>query len=120
MTKDELIAALESATGPSRKLDAEIACLGDATRRISRKRLGCYVEDGFTRAALEYTRLIDAALTLFRDKQGFSLTVEYDEEGVYLGATVVTPRRWGYTKPVKHSAPAIALCIAAMKARNHG
>lgn len=118
MTRAELIAALEAATGPSRELDAEIACLGYSGRRRSRKRPGCYVENGITRVAPEYTRLLDAALTLAGE--GVPWVVGVDQTlpiSRWYVATVWTLKKMGDCAEFRGaSTPALALCIAALKA----
>lgn len=104
MTKEQLIATLEKATGPSLWLDVEI-------KRV------CNVPHNPRYMALQYTSSIDAALTLvpphhlWEVRQGFEakatvwmLERDYDE---------------GHSVPVGYSVdyPAIALCIASLKAR---
>ena len=101
MTLDRLIAALEKATGPSRMLDREIC----EARKIEPP-AGMY---GFDR----YTSSIDAALTLVPDGCGWC-------------ADALPPRdpwaqivKGGATTAASHGATAaIALCIAALKARS--
>lgn len=100
MTITELIAALEAADKPSRELDASIGSL-----------IGTYV--GFEPPP-RYTSSIDAALTLLPDgamwRLGRHLVPDDQPEHAY-SARVGGPRYYD------HSSPAIALCIAALRAR---
>ena len=110
MTRDELIAALEKAEGPSRELDATIAYhAGEA-------RLGLPVPE--TWLAKHYTSSIDAALTLV--PEGWRVnSISNVENGWH---AVLVRGQWnvaGYATAgsVVSVTPAIALCIAALKAR---
>lgn len=105
MTRNELIAALELATVPDRELDAEIDQLA--------------YENGWRSERImtpdrtpPYTASIDAALTLVPDDMGWMVTwvgarVWHHLEGFALNDGI----------EVSHKIPAIALCIAALKAR---
>lgn len=97
MTQSELIAALEKATGPSRDLDEQIA---DA-----------FLPSGWL--APRFTASIDAALTLVPDNAFWSLSVPKQPD-------MSGKRYWASLHAGKPGArgatPAIALCIAALKA----
>jgi hypothetical protein len=102
---DELIAKLETATGPSRDLDADI-CL--ATKRPS----------GIVRAPA-YTASIDAALTLVPNNACWEIHGDY-KGGDQHSAIVwqeTAPSYWTIKTESDAASPAIALCIAALRAR---
>lgn len=134
MTKDELIAALEAATGPSRELDRHIARLIGWHRvepRHTRSTHGAWIAPADWIGAMSdgspmldslhgttmhpdvpaYTASIDAALTLVPEGCEWSrhrgandrMTMQVDGPG-YIG-------RHG-----QGATPAIALCIAALRA----
>lgn len=122
MTVAELIAALEKAERPSRELDAEIAALiaetqpahpmPDGTIWIE----GCGSESSRTLHSRSYTRSIDAALTLVPD--GFDWFVSSEFHGTQFFATVTSKDRLhNFVARGILATPAIALCIAALKAR---
>ena len=96
MTRADLIAALEKAEGPSRELDAEI-----------RKHVpGDYLP--------AFTASLDAALTLVPDRRAWEIKSTYWSADKRPAACVVRPdgvRRYGLG-----ATPAIALCIAALRA----
>jgi hypothetical protein len=107
MTREELIAALEAATGPSRELDAAIF---SHLYGWSYPLVGAAVHD-FRENGAAYTASIDAALTLVPD--GCEAVI-----WTAGGADVfpATPGLRAYD--ATHAAtPAIALCIAALRAR---
>ena len=127
MTLDELIAALEAATGPDRELDEVIATLNaGATREVQQSGRVAYHKDGFWISIGEvkpYTSSIDAALTLV--PEGWEWGVS-DKHPKYAPFAFV--RRWGNvraglifesSRPGFNAAatPAVALCIAVLKAR---
>lgn len=106
---DELIARLEKATGPDRELDADIMYFeiergaGIKVARIP----------SLTETANHYTLSIDAAITLvpeehnadvirFSNSKGHANVKQHMTEAGHLG---------------NGATPAIALCIAALKAR---
>lgn len=67
MTREELIAALETATGPSRELDVEIGLLlaPEGAHRTPDRPAGTYaIAPGECRQAPWFTASLDAALTL--------------------------------------------------------
>lgn len=95
MTKDELIAALEKADRPSFKLDNVIDLMAfDHGWRVERF--------GTPDITPRYTASIDAALTLVPEGCGF----------VLMGCAAKVGR-----EIAKGATPAIALCIAALRAR---
>lgn len=127
MTREELIEALEKADGPSTKLD-------EAIHRCLKIPLNKYaVPDGYEDygpsgdiryAPNEYTSSIDAALTLVPDRMCWSV----ERRDNYACAKVFRydwrlsggPRDISYSEEAGHfrePSPAIALCIAALKAR---
>ena len=127
MTHDELIAALEKATGPGRILDFQIhrAILGKPIlendvwwvhRDVIRWKDG--TEDAVTDWP-RYTASIDAALTLVPEGWWAQINYRPDQPSVVLWEFPVPCRRVPPEKPYVLAAQsaAIALCIAAMKAR---
>jgi hypothetical protein len=112
MTKEELIAALEAATGPSYALDEAVAVwhyndLGaDGRKVIAVAQPRCY------------TASIDAAMTLVPDGSYWNILTEGDGDGFL--AAVVTRQGADAGEPLswmKAPTPAIALCIAALRTR---
>jgi hypothetical protein len=108
VTIEELIARLEAADGPSRELDAEIYCF---TRYCS---LSHWVEDN----ADPYTSSIDAALSLVPEGLRWRVSgVPAANKALASCATgsIMDPatKEWDAI----HTHTAIALCIAALKAR---
>lgn len=123
MTLTDLIAALEAADGPSSELDFQIAtCLLHAQRFRDAKVVYddngepwfIQVANGMTTTSIEaYTRSIDAALTLV--PEGCVWDAGKDTTGpgfarIHRGKE--TSRETWFA-----ATPAIALCIAALKAR---
>ena len=107
MTLPDLIAALERAEGPSPYLDEVIDDM--ALERGWRQERATY-------HGLTYTSSIDAALTLV--PVGRDWHVQKNPSVSAAWALVEMPDRtqWG-TNMHKAATPAIALCIAALKAR---
>lgn len=127
---EELIARLEKATGPDRELDAEIASA-----------VGWCPRDGYTRQsdnswrspsgdisgvtwAPQYTASIDAARTLVPENFSFELTQSAVEPPAMARARLWDWRRGPLAvdpgnewKSEGNRPLAIALCIAALKAR---
>jgi hypothetical protein len=104
----DLIERLEKATGPDREIDHEIdALVGEA--------------EDFPANEPRYTASIDAALTLV--PEGLTVDMRRCDDGATAYATVrasdMTPDDPGDELFVEASMPtlAIALCIAALKAR---
>ena len=113
MTREELIAALEAATGPDRALDSWIgASVGFDGWTVAEWQET--VDDPvFAHSSITdvppYTASIDAALTLV--PEGVLWAVGVDEDG---SGCAELPRR----RLLVHAlTPAIALCIAALRAR---
>lgn len=121
-TVSDLIAKLSAATGPSRELDAEIAVVVNggeivwkqtrytmeqhpARRYASAQHIGGY---GFDHVP-EYTASLDAALTLVPDE--YDWVIGKTNSGLTVYAKV------GPNIEEFADTPALALCIAALKAR---
>lgn len=120
MTPTELIAALEAATGPSRELDGEIALAVNAVP-VNYSRRG--VATASARAewwddsretcwwsAPHFSASLDAAMTLVPDKMGWEMDNWPQGKMLYHAAI-----RGGHG--LSNATSAIALCIAALKAR---
>lgn len=103
MTRDELIAALEAATGPAWALDQAIWAI-IAGWSYPLRGAGSY---DFSENGANYTESIDAALTLVPEGCFWQLDAT-GEAAVY--------DMEHYAKEARHKTPAIALCIAALKA----
>jgi len=93
MTLAELIAALERAEGPSRELDDEIDLMALETG---------WRQERMIYGSPNYTASLDAALTLVPEGAGFAL----------MGRAAKVGRETS-----KGATTAIALCIAAIRAR---
>lgn len=112
MTIQEIITLLEAATGPDRDLDlaVAIAVWGRPGRLVMRHNDETGQNEEYTH--WHYTSSIDAAWTLvpegFRWSCGFSKHVPHNAQ-VWTGT--------GYYEGECDSDRAIALCIAALKAR---
>jgi hypothetical protein len=133
MTLPELIAALEAATGPSRQLDAEIArAVYAPDGRVKQSPFNgewCVYHPTQDRTldrvrVLQFTASIDAALTLV--PEGWVWAVHGPDSGNLAYAclcdrdVIQPPEPWLETYPTQEShaaTPAIALCIAALRAR---
>lgn len=116
MTTDELIDALEKAAGPSRELDAEIAradgwimTLGGWIGQGKIRQIGPDDRDQYA-VLPSFTSNVDAALTLVPAGRRLYLTVLETgrAKATCVDATPVF---------VAHPNAAIAVCIAALKAR---
>lgn len=120
MTHAELIATLEAATGPSRELDLHICRVA-----LNSEPLGhaaglpdeLLLDQPFG-PFFRYTSSIDAALTLV--PEGLRWRVSYVPVHQFASASVSdgsifspNTKEW----EGKHTTPAIALCLAALKAR---
>ena len=105
MSKDELIAALEKATGPAFVLDMEIAKAvnPNATKNT---------------VPLPYSASIDAALTLV--PEGWNWAVFGRLDWPNQNAQVWHPQREASTNNGDAPTPALALCIAALRAGGEG
>ena len=126
MMREELISALEKATGPDRDLDGEIAAAvwGAHTEwEQANYTMDIYLVvhwapphpyAGMKEPCPAYTASIDAALTLVPDGARWCVgryVVPDGEEASEYAARVDGPRFYDA------ASPAIALCIAALKAR---
>ena len=114
---DDLIARLEKATGPDRELDGDIVLhLGLVPHGMERGWPGGWAGDGKQFDAEWYTKSIDAALTLVpedwclfemgqlgRNNQGWYVNLMHRHEVGEVSSS--------------HESFAVALCIAALKAR---
>lgn len=136
MTLSELIAALEAADGPSRGLDAEIFC--ELTGRIVHAALPVgytMVDYGDVRRnelaakapyisnkrgpAPRYTSSIDAAVTLVPEGEEWAVICsrhKVGREGFLTNVAWVGLEQIDTAEP-QGATPALALCIAALKAR---
>lgn len=115
MTREELIEALEKAEGPGIVFDAEIYCAThDDCERDGRAVILRCSDTGHKKtkfAPPAYTSSIDAALTLVPD--GYRWLVHGSRHGGKPGATMGIGK---HSFVSEHKFPAIALCIAALKA----
>ncbi len=103
MTRDELITRLEAATRPDVLLDIAIHGFINAGKRIRTD------SRGFPMDAKAYTHSIDAAVTLV--PTGFQGYV-----GICGNRLAGLWRKNEPTIEAKHDVPAMALCVAALKA----
>jgi len=107
----QLAERCEQATGPDRKLDAEIAAA------VHMKQLTYQSPEWITDP--EFTALLDAAVTLVPEKLSWSVNHTYPPDGVMPYWAQIAGRM--FTKDliadgVGHTA-ALALCAAALRAR---
>lgn len=123
MTLDELIAALEAATGPSRELDFWCWWWGKASHN------GELPDADYAAANIKndpgprYTASIDAALTLV--PEGWTASVAVYGDGLLKASSLIGPEYVDEgdrlpNRVVLHGharTPAIALCITSIKAR---
>ncbi len=129
MTRTELIAALEAAEGPSRELDAEIElwrqqALGlaagwKANYSLDKGRTRGWLWDGKNLSsqteAPHYTESIDAALSFTPEGEQYCLGCLSDTRVPVRG--IPRYHAWvGCTETVYGATPAIALCIANLRA----
>lgn len=130
MTKDELIAALEAATGPSRELDYAIdECVGLPANFCGKKvkrwkpatagdYWNCMTADGYVhfnaKGCAKFSASIDAALTLVPEGW-WAKTVRGEDGHGY--AAISTDSSAIKFRCDRAATPAIALCIAALRAR---
>jgi len=116
---DELLERLEAGDGPSWELDAELALLiGYADCRPpdknSQHRLPIENQYGHGFYPSDYTSSIDAALTLV--PEGGGIDIEIDSSG-FTEVGIVMPQD---VACAASRTPALAICIAALKAREVG
>jgi hypothetical protein len=130
MTREELIAALEKATGPDRALDGEtyVAIGLPAPTEILYKTLdgaGIGLRYG---GVSKYTASIDAALTLVPERWQIDSMGKWSHDALRdagpwfailmpKGDLSTTERTKQHTRCDHAPTPALALCIAALKAR---
>lgn len=109
--RSELIARLKQATGPDRAIDLEIARLRNAV--VMRRNWEDTANEEYTH--WHYTADITDALSLV--PEGWTGFVGIDAEA----ETWLWPRDGTMSKGfrIAHKIPAIALCIAALKAPAH-
>lgn len=110
MTLDELIARLEAATGPSRELDFWCWWWGKASHDGELPDADYVTANIKSDPGPRYTASIDAALTLV--PEGW----EWCAYGAG-GADVWWPEGLHAQKMTYAASPAVALCIAAIRAR---
>lgn len=101
MTRDELIAALQAASGPDRSIDFELCELSAAGVK----------EAELTGHIRHYTSSIDAALTLVPEGISSRVYVEIGLEDRDQNACCI-----GRAFVAGAATPALAICIAAVKA----
>lgn len=120
MTRDELIAALEAATGPSRELDAHIhaARFPELQSPPWVNRGGVWVdtssEDPNMAFPAQYTSSIDAAMSLVPDGWDWCVACISGNWDAQVGEADTFMAEGAGSK----ASAAIALCIAALKARS--
>jgi hypothetical protein len=118
MTREELIVALEKAERPSRKLDAEVALVVGWKVVVGDTWMGPHGEI----AVPEYTTSIDAALTLVPEGWRWAVGDKDDRTDVPWAQVFRTDLETGELVMFAEddcypATPALALCIAALKAR---
>jgi len=131
VTREELIARLEAATGPSRELDAQIAITCGKAPAVAFRPCVSLDPGTFGIGAYEiwvapsYTASIDAALTLVPEGWAIERLSHWPDIGASVELWEVTYRNgkpWHTSRDRKVevrdvATPAIALCIAALRAR---
>lgn len=108
----DLIERLQTATGPDRELDAEIGTLvGFVPKEKKHYRRGRYPLQLLRVEKLwpAYTASIDAAITLVPEHCSFAVRFNVRSEAMVYGQ--------GAGENADAPTPALALCIAALKAR---
>ena len=111
MTRDELIARLDEAVDPERDLDLHIWCVANGVAGIGAMSARVrWLSNDFP----YYTASIDAALTLVPADHFWCITMRGCKRGGFDACClpVGTQMEWH-----AGTTPAIALCIAALKAR---
>ena len=112
MTRTELIAALEAASGPSRKLDVEIKCHLEPHWDDPQRRSMMLSDEGVVRCPY-YTESIDAALSFTPDEWSYVCMERYSD-GWYVR---LKPKSFDQEHVTSSQKPAaIALCIANLRA----
>lgn len=110
----ELIERLQNATGPDRKLDAEIAYVTKPALQRCGPLEGWLKTDASTKT-LNYTWSIDDAVMTVPKWHTWS--VGCGRLVQYVARVTPVNGNWGFSAGECDSTPAIALCIAALKAR---
>lgn len=113
----ELITRLESADGPDRELDWAIAESLGWTRCQVGQVIACYApgDPHMKAGAPRYTASIDAALTLVPDEYLLGILAEL-ENGRWT-TKLLNRREIAGLLPESGPTPALALCIAALRAQ---
>lgn len=106
-----LIERLEALTAPDREVDAEIAKVMDTTVVRHHRESGTNI----TTTNCHYTSSLDAALTLV--PEGWEWLREHLETMCVYLPKHNDVNSWDIHITGAHKTPAIALCIAALKAR---
>jgi hypothetical protein len=126
-TFEALAARCEKATGPDRELDADICCVGPLTDAVwvsgataSLNRIGMVTRhfDGGGHGTLVspgYTASVDAALALVPEGALFDVGHAGDDKPGVFQSTIMPSK--GKTEYAEATAPALALCAAALRAR---
>ena len=121
MTRDELIAALEAATGPSRELDWWVWWYGKSTEATApnpRPPGEEYIRDSLeANNSPRYTASIDAALTLVPKGWMVELWTAQPTDTERWNSRVAAYYHPNHKYYGENAYTAIALCIAALKAR---
>ncbi len=118
VTVSELIAALEKAEGPDPILDAAImqSLRPEVTFRAEHNAWFYQIGDVPVRVRVEpYTSSIDAVLPLVPAGAWWEISAPYGEKHLARSSMYIEGKCAGYSR---HKIPAIALCIAALKARD--
>ena len=115
-----LLAKLEAATGPSRELDAQIAvATGVSPHRMLQSALTCGCSP-------RYTASLDAAMGLVPDGYGWSVSTPWRDKAKARACVADNARGYFDAEAEMHygghdaETPALALCIAALRARLAG
>lgn len=129
MTRAELIAALEAATGPSRELDAEIAALMGLAVEVQQDEMLDVLwkhPNGKVRCdPPRFTASLDAAMTLMQEGTAIERLSWWPRcaPGLMASVDLLATDENGFGIPsrrvrnVQAANPALAICIAALKAR---
>lgn len=117
---NELIERLEAATGPDRELDAAIAEAVGHTVKYDKADLRDTtpwyqpVPDYSWQPVPQFSASIDAALTLVPEGLNYELTTTGYKPGATVCGNILTgPHEGAYA-----ATPALAICIAALRAKN--
>lgn len=123
-THDEIIERLQAAPEGSRELDADInlALATDPTKPHTGP--GYYYDDaaqpGTGHRMQPYTTSLDAALTLVPEGWEFYVDSGTHNPSAGCHACVYNPKEIMHGGAVDLATPALAICIAALTARNKG